>query len=389
MRMPMMSVARRNMVAWKGRMVFSIGGVAVATLLLSFVLALYYGFSSRVAAYVEGVNADVWVVGRGNQSFFNPSVIVTGPKGPIAALEKLDNIETTSQVTQWTLKLQHCKRRAADADPNECPGGQFWDTYIVGYQPGGIVGPLGMKSGSSDLQTGEIIIDDVLARQAGIKIGDEVVAGVRHLEVIGISKGGNLVITQLSFVTEEEAGLIRGIGGFTSFILVTTPPGKGAELVNAINTTPGLAELDAFESADYADGSRQLIERNLLPVLLVIVMLALIVGTIVVGLTVYTAVVEKEREFGVLKAVGTSNGGLLRVVIEQSAVCGAAGFVVGELGALAAASLAQRAVPQFVTLFRVQDVVLVFALAAGMSLVAAVIPIQRIARVDPLTVFKA
>jgi putative ABC transport system permease protein len=366
----MMSIARRNMKTARGRLAFSIGGVAVATLLLSFVLALYQGFSSRIASYVEDVPADVWVVGAGNESFFNPSII---PNSRLPDLQAVKGIESFDTLLIWSMKIRTAKGS--------------WDSYVIGFNPDGLGGPIAVKAGSRVPETGQIIVDDVLARQAGIKLGDEVIAGLRRLKVVGISTGGNLVVNQISFVTKEEASILIGIPGFVNYGLIKAEPGQAGAVVERVNND--VIGLKAYSSADYADSSKQLLRRSLLPVLLVILILSTIVGTVVVGLTIYSSVTEKEREFGVLKALGAPGPSLLRIVAEQSLVCGIAGFLIGEGLALAASRLAVQLVPQFVTLFRTVDIAAVFTLALVMSLVAAIIPILRITRVDPLTVFKA
>jgi ABC-type antimicrobial peptide transport system permease subunit len=81
--------------------------------------------------------------------------------------------------------------------------------------------------------------------------------------------------------------------------------------------------------------------------------------------------------------------GLLRVVFEQSLICGLLGFGVGLGLAYAVSAIAGVALPQVVTLFRWQDILLVLAAATVMSLVAGLIPMQRVLRVDALAVFKA
>ncbi len=366
----MMSIARRNIATQRGRLLFSAAGVAVATLLLSFVLALYQGFSDRIASYVREVPVDIWVVGRGNESFFNPSVI-TNPS--LTAVFETEGMAETSTLLVWSLKLK--------------VDGNSYDSYLIGVDPGAHGGPVKMKKGSREPATGEIVIDDVLARTAGVDVGDELEAGSRSLKVVGVSEGGNLIVTQLSFVSKEEARLQIGLTGFVNFVLINPEAGREAEVISSINQrVPGVS---AFRSEEFASSSRQVLKRNLLPVLLVVLVLSFAVGTVVVGLTVYTSVVEKEREFGVLKALGTPGRGLMRIVLEQSLACAVIGFVVGMALALLAGRAASWLVPQFVTLFRPQDILAVFALAIAMSVLAAVLPVQRIARVDPLTVFKA
>ncbi len=149
---------------------------------------------------------------------------------------------------------------------------------------------------------------------------------------------------------------------------------------------PGLS---AYTTEQFADNSRKVLQNSLLPILRVILVLAVAVGTVVVGLTVYTSVIEKEREFGVMKALGTTNLNLVRVVVEQSLVSCLLGFVAGEGFNLIASALARRAVPQFVAEITPGDVFIVFATTLLMGVVAGLIPIQRLVRVDALAVFKA
>jgi putative ABC transport system permease protein len=365
----MISIARRNIATSRGRFAFTVGGLAVATLLMAFVLALYQGARDRVAAYVEDVPADIWVVRPGNESFFNPSIL---SNATIAALPGIEGVETVDTLLVWSIKVRF--------------EGGSWDTYIVGFEEGGLGGPIEMKRGSPTPAIGEIIVDDVLARRAGIEIGDEVGVGLRSLRVSGIAKGGNLLVTQLSFVHTEEARTLIGIEGFVNFALVGAERGRAADALAALNGYPGV---DAYSRDTYAASSRKLLENNLLPILLVVMVLSFGVGSIVVGLTTYSSIAEREREFGVLKALGTPPAGLARIVLEQSLASSLAGFAVGMLLSLLLARATTAMVPQFVTLFALRDTAIVLALACSMSLIASLLPIVRISRIDPLSVFKA
>jgi putative ABC transport system permease protein len=109
----------------------------------------------------------------------------------------------------------------------------------------------------------------------------------------------------------------------------------------------------------------------------------------VVGLTIYTATIERSREFGVMKAVGGSAGFLYRIVLSQSSMLTAGGFVVGLLAAWSVAQLVRELVPDFVTIFRAQDVVAVFGGTVLMALAASFVPVRRINSIDPAMVFKA
>ena len=112
------------------------------------------------------------------------------------------------------------------------------------------------------------------------------------------------------------------------------------------------------------------------------------VGLSVAGLTIYTATVEKSREYGILKAEGITNRFLYRVVIEQSLVTSALGFVLGVSLIIFIAPFAQGLVPQFVVFVRWQDILGITGATLLMALIAAFIPVRRLAHIDPVTVFK-
>jgi putative ABC transport system permease protein len=125
-----------------------------------------------------------------------------------------------------------------------------------------------------------------------------------------------------------------------------------------------------------------------LPILIVVLIVAFIVGLAVAGLTIYTATIEKSREYGILKAEGFTNPYLYRVVFEQSFVTGTLGFLLGAGLTLLVAPFAQDQVPQFVVYVRWQDIVAIAGATILMSLLAAYIPIRRLTSIDPVSVFK-
>jgi putative ABC transport system permease protein len=365
------------MVAGKGRFAFSVAGALVATLLLSFVLALYRGWNERLTAYIDQTDADLWLVQRGAESFFSPSVV---NQRNLDIVKAIDGVERSGALVGKTLRMHH--------------GDGAYDVYIMGFdaaqadQPvGGLGGPLHIVRGSGTPRTGEIVIDQILADIAGIDIGDTVTASTQTFKVVGISSGGNLGVTLLCFVDRPEAQRLIGDYPIVSYVLVKTAPGRQAEVAAAIREANPY--VDVFPTSTFAESSRRVLRRSILPVLAVVVVLVFVVGSIVVGLTIYTSTIEKQREFGVLKALGTPGYRLVSIVLQQSFVCCLLGFALGEAGVVGAVALTKHFVPQFVTLIKPGDVAVVFVAVLVMGAGASLLPIQRVLRVDPLAVFKA
>ena len=379
-----MSVAFRNIRVALGRFAFSVAGVAVATLLLAFILALYRGWNDGLATYIDSTPADVWVTPHGSESFFTPAFFA---RSFLPDIEKQDGVVEVVPLLYRPTKLVY--------------EGESFDTWVIGSPAGSIGGPSNVEEGSGTPADGEIVIDRVLADLSGAGIGDQVeVAGV-PMEVVGISSGGNVVFAQLAFISEAEAiaqlrAVVEAAGPIAesfpaerqiNVALVRTEAGREEEVAAAIRKN--VVAMNAFVSEDFASSSRQALRQAMSPVLLVVLLLAFVVGTLVVGLTVYTSVLEKEREYGVIKAIGTPWLGLLRPVLEQALACCVLGFALGVAGAFLAAELVQWTLPQFLTSFRASDILLVLGGAILMSVLASVIPATRIMRVDTLSVFRA
>jgi putative ABC transport system permease protein len=234
-----------------------------------------------------------------------------------------------------------------------------------------------------------VVIDEETRDRYGVEIGQQLLRGAESLAVVGIARGGDFVYTQVAFVTIETAIDFLNLEPRTvrTFMVVTlVDPGERDSLARRLeNATPGVKYVAPEQ---FASETRDRILGNILPILIVVLILAFIVGLAVAGLTIYTATVEKTREYGILKAEGFGNPFLYRVVFEQSMITGLMGFLLGAGMTLLMAPFAQDAVPQFVVFVRWQDILGIAGATILMSLFAAYIPIRRIAGIDPVTVFK-
>jgi putative ABC transport system permease protein len=128
--------------------------------------------------------------------------------------------------------------------------------------------------------------------------------------------------------------------------------------------------------------------HDFLPIIQVIWVISFIVGIAVLGSTIYSATIERAREYGLMKVLGASPLRLYRIVLSQSATIATLGFGGGVGLAFLANRVAGDVVPQYVTYIRWQDVVFALGVAALMTFVASFLPINRVARVDPASVFR-
>jgi putative ABC transport system permease protein len=267
--------------------------------------------------------------------------------------------------------------------------GEGVDISLIGYRDDQeLGGPPSMARGDAYPGEGEAVIDESISDRYGVDIGETIAVVGRPLRVVGISKGGNFIFWQAVFVDYAEAERLLEQDGLATFLLFKLDdPREAAAFAGAVEAQR--EDLLAATDHEFATATRERVLGELLPIISVVFVLAFIVGLAISGLTIYTATVEKAREWGILKAVGFKNVFLYRVVIAQSLVTGGTGFVAGTGLAALVAPFAADFVPQLVLLTKWQDVLGIGAVTLVMATLAAYIPVRRLALVDPIAVFQA
>ena len=366
-------VTRRNLLAEKTGFAISVGGIALSVFLISFLMSNFQAWNLLVGRFVERVDADVWVVQEGTTSFFTAASILPG-----AMQEELAEIPGVAHVDSLIVRPMNV----------ETDGGQA-NTHLVGYDvEGGAGGPLKITDGEELPGAGEVIVDDAFELRTGVGLGDVIQAAGQPFSVVGVSAGGDFIFSQTSFVSLEVARALLGMDGLSTFFLVRVADGTDVAEVTA-SIEERFPDVRAFTGIEFAEATRDQVLGDVVPILFLILGLAFAVGVAITGLTIYNATVEKAREYGILKAIGFPNGYLFRLVLEQSLVTGLLGFIIGVGLTLVAARFVTNLVPQFVTVIRWQEILIVLGATLLMSIIAAVVPVRRIANVDPVEVFNA
>lgn len=245
--------------------------------------------------------------------------------------------------------------------------GEFTDEVILaGHQPGGLGSP-DTIAGRAAETSGEIALDETLDIDLNSRVN---VAGT-DFTVVGTTRDTTLLAgVPLVFMTTQDAqDLVFRSRDVISAVLTTgevtsLPDGTVALSVHDIGQ-------DTLNPLDGAIASVDLVR-----------VLLWIVAAVIIGAVVYLSALERQRDFAVLKAIGTSNRTLLASLALQA--------VLVALAAVALAALAQLFLaPAFPLKVRVPTrafwqlplLAVVIALAAGAA------GMRRVARSDPAAAF--
>jgi putative ABC transport system permease protein len=208
----------------------------------------------------------------------------------------------------------------------------------------------------------------------------------KDFTIVGLSSGTTSWMTSFFFMRKDAAEDLLLAPGATSYLLVTTS--KDANPDDILKKLSNLSGINALTKSEMAANDLKLFARVFSAPLKLMVGIAFLVGTMIVGLVIYTITVERQREYGVIKAIGGANRILYQVVLTQALVAALLGTLVGVLLAYAISQWIMSARPQFLISFDPYDVG--SALLAGllMALVAALFPARMVAGLAPAEVFR-
>jgi putative ABC transport system permease protein len=369
----MWTVAWKNLTREKTRLTISVGGVAFAVVLILLLRGLYTGFTDQATQYIRSVDAEVWVAQAGTPGDFFHSVSLI----PATTERRIEEVEGAREATPLLARSVVFNYAGKDLD-----------FLLVGVDPAQpVAGPPEVEQGKHLPGRGEIVVDRVFARNAGIALGDRLAIGGASLRVAGVARGGNSIISQFAWANLIDVRKLLGLRDVANYFLVTGSSGVGADEL-AVRIDAEVAGVNALTEDEFTEKNVADLQEGFLPIVLILVVVAFAIGIAVIGLTIYTATIEKRKEYGVLKAIGFSNRRLYGIVTGQSLVAGSIGFVVGVALTFLLAALLERLLPSFVTTFAPADVALVALAAVLMSLLSSFVPIRPVARLEPAEVFR-
>ena len=362
-------IAIRNLFGERGRLVITAGGVAFSVTLILVLLGLYQGWNNQITRFLGSIDADYWVGQQGSRDISHSVSLL--PANMESSLRRQPSID----------KLNIFVGRQVSFKKN----GKEIRVLLVGTKKDGIIKPYKIVKGKEIPDRDEIIIDEITAKQEKLKIGDEIEINGTKLKIVGISSGGNILIYSYAFADLSDTRKILGLSDFTNFFLISSN-NRGLLEADLKSVDPNL---EIMTKQEFLDNNSAIIKDTFLPIIGVLLLIAVIIGIVVIGLTIYTATIEKSQEYGVLKAIGYSNSALYIIAFLQSMISGIIGLVIGNLLTIVVVWLAKSYVGNFIYEVGARELIAVAVLTLAMAILASLIPLKRLFSIDPANVFKA
>jgi lipoprotein-releasing system permease protein len=238
----------------------------------------------------------------------------------------------------------------------------------------------------------DIIIGTELAKDLGANIGDKVrlmTAGetASAFTVIGIFDFGNKGVNERNvYIALRSAQSLLDLAGGASSLEVRVRDPFAAETIAEMIRAGTDLKVDSWikTNAQFFTAMAAQILANTLIRIFVGLTVALGIASVLV-----VSVVQKSKEIGILRAMGTARAQVLRVFLIQGGVMGLTGALFGSLLAWGFLLLWRGVAtnPDGTPIFVVVIEPALFAIACGaatlVGILAAVVPARRAARLDP------
>ena len=301
----------RNLGVHPLRSAFSAAAIGLQVFLILLIVGLTSGILSDWRTRAEGVGADIIVQPPNSSIFFSFSSAVI-PESQVARIEKLPGVDEVAPVfvivDTATLGVIY------GIDYDRFNGLSSGFTFLSG----------GTFSGPDDA-----IADDLAAKARKLKVGSTVSLMNRSFRVCGIvvhGKGARF------FLPIQKAQEIAGAEQRVSLIYVRSTGNTGAVLAELNGLLPGYRIRSMAEYMSLMTSSNL---PELRPFLRSFIGLGIVISFLVVLLTMYTMVLERRREIGILKAIGSSRLEICWLILAEALMLVGLGVIVGLSGTYA------------------------------------------------------
>jgi putative ABC transport system permease protein len=199
--------------------------------------------------------------------------------------------------------------------------------------------------GGSFQSDDDVIVDEYYANEKKLGVGSTIKLMNHVWRVSGIFESGKLA--RICAKLDVLQSLTSNSRKLSQIYLKVDNPNRAQSVVNDLRgKMPDyfIYTMEEFSSLLTVNSVRLL--RNFIGV---VIGIAVTVGFIVVSMAMYTAVLERTREIGILKALGASSGYILHLLFRETLLIAIIGTIVGIIMTYGTQWLMMHAVPASLT----------------------------------------
>jgi putative ABC transport system permease protein len=345
------------------RSMISVLAVAIEVVLILLIVGFALGTLNDGRKRQQGIGADVMVKPPGSSNFAAFSSAPVSIKVADILRRQPHVVAVAPVVIQTTNKLELLN------------GIDLKDWEALG-------GPMRYLSGGPFQGPDDMIVDEYYAATNKVRVGSTVNTLNHNFRVCGIVPQGRGSRFYVPIATLQD--LTGTEGKATVFYVKLDDPDLADAVAKQLNAIPGMENYNIVTIKEWVS----LMSPNNIPMLSrfidIVIWIAVVIGFLVIFQSMYTAVMERTREIGILKSLGASKFYIVRVILRETLLLAAAGVVMGIIISFVAANAIRYKMPTAQVEFTPRWIVETTIIAVVGSLIGAVYPALKAAQKDPI-----
>lgn len=335
--------------------------VVLLLFMVLFLSGLAQGLSRAVSSAIDESNADYFVLDESAEN------LITVSNLPVDVYEQLKNM-TENEVAPLDIQRMYLVK-----DKNA----EKLDVTYFAIQPGSFLEPDvedGVALKDADVENPIVLDDDF--KYDGIETGDKVYDASTELEftVVGFTDDKMYGHTSVGYILTDSYTRIRTTlnpmyeQSYHAFAI------KGLDVNDiSIDKTAVVSKQDVIEKLPGYQAEQMTINM--------IIWVLVVVSAFIIGIFNYIITLQKEHQFGVMRALGMSAGKIAKTLLAQVGIIAVAGAVLANVLTYLMALVLPETMPFYLNTGMACLVTVVFIL---ISLLSSVQSLIRVHRIDPV-----
>jgi putative ABC transport system permease protein len=354
-----------NLVHRPLRSLISVVAIALEVTMILLIVGLSLGMLQDGRTRTAGIGADVLVMPPGS-SFISG---LTGAPMPIKVgevLARLPHVKNWAPVVTQVTSAGSLEIIAGiDLPSYESMSTGFH--YLAG---GPFEGPY------------DALVDDLFAQSKHARVGDTIDILNNKFRISGIVERGKGGRKFIPLKTMQD--LIGATDKATIIYLKLDDPANADAVVDEVKHVPGMERYFVNTMSSYLSMMTTSNYPGLSTFIDVVVGISVVIGFIVIFQAMYTAVMERTREIGILKAMGASKFYIVNVVVRETVLLALSGIALGILVSLAARAALARKFPLLQVVVDGRWIVYATFISIAGAIAGALYPAFKAAQKDPI-----
>jgi putative ABC transport system permease protein len=299
-----------NLIQRPVRSIISVLAVAIEVIMILSIVGVFMGMLNDSKERENGIGADL-TVRPPNSSYMTG---ITGAPMPIRFVQALSGLPHVAVVSPVNSQF--------------VTSGKFEVIDGIDYYSFNALKPFVYVSGGKFTGPNDALVDDVFAASGkGYHVGDTIQILRHDFHIVGIVQHGKAARKLIPLDTMDQ--ITDAEGKASLFYIKCDDAANEDAVIQEILHTKGLENysVETVESWLSQMTPEKLPGFNI--ALDVVRFIAVVVGFLAIFQSMYTAVLERTREIGILKSMGASKLTIVGVVLRETAVMAVVGVVLG------------------------------------------------------------